>query len=78
MKSPRTTLMREWLIRLVLRPLTGPSDVPSRTLHALVSGGWAMTVDWELAGRPEVIPLRQGRAWVQAFKDGEKSIGGAR
>jgi len=74
MKSPRTTLMREWLIRLMLRPYaTKASEIPARTLLALTRGMWIMTT-WN----GNAVPLCRGSEWVQAFKDGTKSIGGAR
>jgi hypothetical protein len=70
MKSPRTVAMREWLIRLHLRSHRTPaSEVPPRTLTALTRGRWVMTdhLGW-------VVPLVDGSEWVQAFKDGTKSI----
>jgi hypothetical protein len=45
MKSPRTTLMREWLVRICLRArVTRAEEIPARTLAALVAGDWLMVM----------------------------------
>ena len=70
MKSPRTTAMREWIVRIWLRPyVTKADEIPTRTWLALMNGEWIVTQDGT------AILLRKGREWVQAFKDGTKSIG---
>jgi hypothetical protein len=66
--------MREWLVRICLRArVTRAEEIPARTLAALVAGDWLMVMGHD----PRTAHvLSRGREWVQAFKDGEKSIGG--
>ena len=72
MRSPRTPRQREWLIRIAWREAMDEHSVPVRTLRALLLGGWVILTWGHL-----VRVTNMGHGWVAAWRDGEKTIGGA-